>query len=269
MKTEYRILPPRTKREREPFLTRVALTLKTSFSLDLLSGLKTALGAFFAPNVTVQYPLESNPLSPRYRAIHKLQRLLESENERCIGCGLCEKICTSNCIRIITDRGEDGRKKILDYSINFGRCIYCGLCAEVCPELAIIHGNRFENASVQRAGEDGRKKILDYSINFGRCIYCGLCAEVCPELAIIHGNRFENASVQRAHFGFKPELLESQSSLIEYGGFGSVSYNANERMIKTPLSYVLDSTKQETQESAQASTQPSQTQPSQKESSNV
>lgn len=222
MKTEYRILPPRTKREREPFLTRVALTLKTSFSLDLLSGLKTALGAFFAPNVTVQYPLESNPLSPRYRAIHKLQRLLESENERCIGCGLCEKICTSNCIRIITDRGEDGRKKILDYSINFGRCIYCGLCAEVCPELAIIHGNRFENASVQRA-----------------------------------------------HFGFKPELLESQSSLVEYGGFGSVSYNANERMIKTPLSYVLDSTKQETQESAQASTQPSQTQPSQKESSNV
>ncbi|CAM3364782.1 NADH-quinone oxidoreductase subunit NuoI [Helicobacter labetoulli] len=222
MKTEYRILPPRTKREREPFLTRVALTLKMSFSLDLLSGLKTALGAFFAPNVTVQYPLESNPLSPRYRAIHKLQRLLESENERCIGCGLCEKICTSNCIRIITDRGEDGRKKILDYSINFGRCIYCGLCAEVCPELAIIHGNRFENASVQRA-----------------------------------------------HFGFKPELLESQSSLIEYGGFGSVSYNANERMIKTPLSYVLDSTKQETQESTQASTQPSQTQPSQKESSNV
>lgn len=222
MKTEYRILPPRTKREREPFLTRVALTLKTSFSLDLLSGLKTALGAFFAPNVTVQYPLESNPLSPRYRAIHKLQRLLESENERCIGCGLCEKICTSNCIRIITDRGEDGRKKILDYSINFGRCIYCGLCAEVCPELAIIHGNRFENASVQRA-----------------------------------------------HFGFKPELLESQSSLVEYGGFGSVSYNANERMIKTPLSYVLDSTKQETQESTQASTQPSQTQPSQKESSNV
>lgn len=222
MKTEYRILPPRTKREREPFLTRVALTFKTSFSLDLLSGLKTALGAFFAPNVTVQYPLESNPLSPRYRAIHKLQRLLESENERCIGCGLCEKICTSNCIRIITDKGEDGRKKILDYSINFGRCIYCGLCAEVCPELAIIHGNRFENASVQRA-----------------------------------------------HFGFKPELLESQSSLIEYGGFGSVSYNADERMIKTPLSYVLDSTKQETQESAQASTQPSQTQPSQKESSNV
>ena len=73
--------------------------------------------------------------------------------------------------------------------------------------------------------------------------------------------------MQRAHFGFKPELLESQSSLIEYGGFGSVSYNADERMIKTPLSYVLDSTKQEstqdsqnTQQALQDSTKPSDTQ---------
>ena len=100
---------------------------------------------------TTQYPLEKLPLSPRYRAVHELKRLLESGNERCIGCGLCEKICVSNCIRMETIYGEDKRKKVLDYSINFGRCIYCGLCAEVCPELAIVHGKRYENASEQRA----------------------------------------------------------------------------------------------------------------------
>lgn len=159
VKNDYRILPNRLERSKQPFLSRVAITLKTSFGLELFSGLKKALGAFFAPNVTIAYPLESAPLSPRYRAIHKLQRLLESEHERCIGCGLCEKICTSNCIRIITDRGEDGRKKIHSYSINFGRCIYCGLCAEVCPEIAIIHGSRFENASEQRA-HYGDKSVL-------------------------------------------------------------------------------------------------------------
>lgn len=223
MKTEYRILPPRTHRDKQPFLTRVALSLKTSFSLDLLSGLKTALGAFFAPNVTIQYPLESAPLSPRYRAIHKLQRLLESENERCIGCGLCEKICTSNCIRIITDRGEDGRKKISSYSINFGRCIYCGLCAEVCPELAIVHGSRYENASTQRA-----------------------------------------------HFGFKPELLESQSSCVEYDGFGSVSSNADERVIITPLSYTLDSiAKESSAPNESVKSQSTESQISHKENANV
>lgn len=151
MKTDYYVLTPRKKRENQAFLTRVGMSIKTSISLDLFAGLKKSLGAFFAPKVTIHYPLEIAPLSPRYRAIHKLQRLLESENERCIGCGLCEKICTSNCIRIITDRGEDGRKKILDYSINFGRCIYCGLCAEVCPELAIVHSAQFESASTQRS----------------------------------------------------------------------------------------------------------------------
>lgn len=89
---------------------------------------------------TVQYPLEKLPLSSRYRAVHELKRLLDSGNERCIGCGLCEKICVANCIRMETSYGEDKRKAVTEYSINFGRCIYCGLCAEVCPELAIVHG---------------------------------------------------------------------------------------------------------------------------------
>ncbi len=100
---------------------------------------------------TVKYPLEKLPISPRYRAIHELLRLLESGNERCIGCGLCEKICISNCIRMDTSYGEDGRKKVGEYTINFGRCIFCGYCAEVCPELAIVHGGRYENSSEQRA----------------------------------------------------------------------------------------------------------------------
>lgn len=127
--------------------------LKRSFALDLLKGLKITLIELFSPKniVTVKYPLEKIPLSPRYRAIHKLMRLLESGNERCIGCGLCEKICISNCIKITTSYGADSRKKIESYSINFGRCIYCGFCAEVCPEIAIVHGNRYENVSEQRA----------------------------------------------------------------------------------------------------------------------
>jgi NADH-quinone oxidoreductase subunit I len=100
---------------------------------------------------TVQYPLEKLPISPRYRAVHKLLGLLESGTNRCIGCGLCEKICISNCIKMDTKIDKDSRKEVVEYSINLGRCIFCGYCAEVCPELAIVHGGRYENASEQRA----------------------------------------------------------------------------------------------------------------------
>ncbi len=46
---------------------------------------------------------------------------------------------------------ENQRKEVSEYTINFGRCIFCGYCAEVCPELAIVHGGRYETASEQRA----------------------------------------------------------------------------------------------------------------------
>lgn len=126
--------------------------LKRGVKGELFKGLWLVLREMIRFNIhTTQYPKEKLPLSPRYRAIHELLRLLESGNERCIGCGLCEKICISNCIRMETSYGEDGRKKVHEYTINFGRCIFCGFCAEVCPELAIVHGGRYENASEQRA----------------------------------------------------------------------------------------------------------------------
>jgi len=100
---------------------------------------------------TLSYPQEKMAMFPRYRAIHKLMRLHESGSDRCIGCGLCEKICIANCIRIDTKIDKNSRKEVSQYTINFGRCIFCGYCAEVCPELAIIHSGDYENASEQRA----------------------------------------------------------------------------------------------------------------------
>lgn len=126
--------------------------LKRTLNYELFVGLYIVFREMYKRNFhTLKYPLEKLEIGPRYRAIHKLLRLVESGNERCIGCGLCEKICISNCIRMNTDIDENGRKFVSEYTINFGRCIYCGFCAEVCPELAIVHGGEYENASEQRA----------------------------------------------------------------------------------------------------------------------
>ena len=130
--------------------------INRTLSLELFKGLaitiKIMIQALFKDDMhTVQYPLEKLPIGPRYRAVHKLLALLESGENRCIGCGLCEKICIANCIKIDTKIDKDNRKEVMEYSINLGRCIFCGYCAEVCPELAIVHSGRYENASEQRS----------------------------------------------------------------------------------------------------------------------
>jgi len=126
--------------------------LKGELFVGLWVTLRTMFQALFKGEMhTTKYPFEKLPISPRYRAIHEMLRLLESGHYRCIGCGLCEQICISDCIRMDTRYDENQRKEVSEYTINFGRCIFCGYCAEVCPELAIVHGPRYETSSEQRA----------------------------------------------------------------------------------------------------------------------
>ena len=125
--------------------------IAATFKPDLLIGLKVTIKQMlFSKSHTLKYPMQKMELNARYRGIHKLLKFVESENERCIGCGLCEKICVSNCISMKTSPGEDGRKKVASYSINLSRCVYCGFCADVCPELAIVCGQEYEVASESR-----------------------------------------------------------------------------------------------------------------------
>lgn len=142
-------------------LQKFSQVLKRTFKGELFVGLWIVLREMIKFNIhTVQYPMEKLFIPARYRAIHKLLRLVESGNERCIGCGLCEKICIANCIRMDTKVDKNSRKEVTEYTINFGRCIFCGYCAEVCPELAIVHGGEYENASEQRAGFAFKEDML-------------------------------------------------------------------------------------------------------------
>ena len=128
------------------FLARGARGLLLS---ELLSGLALTLRYMFKRPVTVNYPYEKGPLSPRFRGEHALRRYPNGE-ERCIACKLCEAICPALAITIEAEPREDGSRRTTRYDIDMTKCIYCGYCQEACPVDAIVEGPNFEFATETR-----------------------------------------------------------------------------------------------------------------------
>jgi NADH dehydrogenase (ubiquinone) Fe-S protein 8 len=118
-------------------------SINTLFLTELVRGLMLTLKYFFEKNVTINYPFEKGPLSPRFRGEHALRRYPTGE-ERCIACKLCEAICPAQAITIEAEEREDGSRRTTRYDIDMTKCIYCGFCQEACPVDAIVEGPNFE-----------------------------------------------------------------------------------------------------------------------------
>ena len=116
-------------------MTRVIEFFRAFLLLELFRGLALTGRYLFARKVTVQFPEEKTPISPRFRGLHALRRYPNGE-ERCIACKLCEAVCPAIAIHIESD-------------IDLTKCIFCGYCEEACPVDAIVetrileyHGER-------------------------------------------------------------------------------------------------------------------------------
>jgi NADH-quinone oxidoreductase subunit I len=111
--------------------------VKTFLLTELWHGLGVTWRNLFRKTVTVQYPEEKTPQSPRYRGLHALRRYPNGQ-ERCIACKLCEAVCPALAITIESDVGADGTRRTTRYDIDLFKCIYCGFCEEACPVDAIV-----------------------------------------------------------------------------------------------------------------------------------
>ena len=150
---------------------------RTLFLTELVSGLALTLRYFFKPKVTVNYPYEKGPLSPRFRGEHALRRYANGE-ERCIACKLCEAVCPAQAITIEAEPRADGSRRTTRYDIDMVKCIYCGLCQEACPVDAIVEGPNFEFAAETR--EEllyNKEKLLDNGDRWEREIAANLAAD--------------------------------------------------------------------------------------------
>ncbi len=110
---------------------------------ELIKGMMLTGRYLFARKITVHFPEEKTPQSPRFRGLHALRRYANGE-ERCIACKLCEAVCPALAITIDSEQREDNTRRTTRYDIDLTKCIFCGFCEESCPVDAIVETHILE-----------------------------------------------------------------------------------------------------------------------------
>jgi NADH-quinone oxidoreductase subunit I len=124
-------------------MKRIIHLFNSLLLIELLKGMRLTGRYLFARKITVFYPEEKTPQSPRFRGLHALRRYPNGE-ERCIACKLCEAVCPALAITIESEQRADGTRRTTRYDIDLTKCIFCGFCEESCPVDSIVETHILE-----------------------------------------------------------------------------------------------------------------------------
>ena len=133
--------------------------LRTFLLFELVKGMALTGRHLFARKITIQFPDEKTPQSPRFRGLHALRRYPNGE-ERCIACKLCEAVCPALAITIESEPRDDGTRRTTRYDIDLTKCIFCGFCEESCPVDSIVETRVFEYHGERRGDLVYTKEML-------------------------------------------------------------------------------------------------------------
>jgi NADH-quinone oxidoreductase subunit I len=149
---------PITKLKPKPVRLNIELTLwERLYIFEIIRGMyittvhfiRNMIGFIIPPKgkkrsiMTVYYPEEKLTLPPAYRGRPVLV-MRPDGSEKCVACGLCEKICPASAISIIAEEKENGERFPASYTLDMSRCVFCGYCEEVCPKEAIVMSDEYE-----------------------------------------------------------------------------------------------------------------------------
>ena len=133
--------------------------LSSFMLLEFFKGFMLTGKYAFRSKITLEYPEEKTPLSPRFRGLHALRRY-ENGEERCIACKLCEAVCPAMAITIESEVRADGSRRTTRYDIDLTKCIFCGFCEESCPVDSIVETSILEYHGEKRGDLYFTKEML-------------------------------------------------------------------------------------------------------------
>lgn len=167
---------------------------------------KEAISQLFSKSSCAMYPAVPSQAAPGYRG------RIVYHADKCIACGMCERVCSGNAITRTVEHLEDGQDRIT-LTFNLGSCTFCATCADFCTRNAIeltgdyhmvatkeedllVTGSFIKAAPKKKAPaaaapedcqaapavkpRDDSKPVNDPA----RCVYCTLCAKKCPVQAL-------------------------------------------------------------------------------------
>jgi NADH-quinone oxidoreductase subunit I len=140
-------------------MKRLNAFFKSLLLIELLQGMAVTGRYLFARKITVRFPEERTPMSPRFRGLHALRRYPNGE-ERCIACKLCEAVCPAMAIQIDMEERADGTRRTTRYDIDLTKCIFCGYCEESCPVDSIVETRVFDYHGEKRGDLYYTKQML-------------------------------------------------------------------------------------------------------------
>jgi len=140
-------------------VNKIKSFFSTFLLIELLKGMAVTGRHMFSRKITVQFPEERTPMSPRFRGLHAQRRYPNGE-ERCIACKLCEAVCPALAITIESEQRDDGTRRTTRYDIDLTKCIFCGFCEEACPVDAIVETRIFDYHGEKRGDLYSTKELL-------------------------------------------------------------------------------------------------------------
>ena len=161
-------------------MKRVRDFFRTFLLLELVKGMFLTGRHLLHRKITVFFPEEKTPQSPRFRGLHALRRYPNGE-ERCIACKLCEAVCPALAITIESEERADGSRRTTRYDIDLTKPIgqriqnlkFQGQPLSPTQKLRVVTNNyrvnggggftMFKNAPVvYRSSEEVRELIIDW-----------------------------------------------------------------------------------------------------------